>query len=104
MEPIYWDADAVLVEKAQDLQIGEIGVFILDGECFIKELGYKKLVSKNPEYEPIKIDENSNLICVGRVICNLSHHSNADIAYMYERREMIKQKESLSNFTRELYR
>lgn len=95
MEPIYWNQDTVLVQKTQDLQIGEVGIFILDGECFIKELGYKKLISKNPDYAPIEINDNSNLTCAGKVLCNLSEHSNAEIAYMYERRERVKKRNSI---------
>ena len=97
MEPIYWNQDTVLVQKTQDLRIGEIGVFILDVECFIKELGYKQLISKNPDYKPIEIKDSSNILCVGRVLCNLSEHSNAEIASMYERKERFKNYESVSD-------
>lgn len=89
MEPIYWNTDTVLVQKTQDLQIGEIGVFILDNECYIKELGYKKLISKNPNYPPIEIDENSGAICAGRVLCNLTERTTAEIALLIERKERI---------------
>ncbi|MBO5000918.1 MAG: helix-turn-helix domain-containing protein, partial [Bacteroidaceae bacterium] len=43
MEPTYHDGDKVFVEKCDSVEIGEIGIFIVNGEAFIKELGNKCL-------------------------------------------------------------
>ena len=39
MEPTYQDGDLVYVEKRQILHTGDIGIFMINNECFIKEVG-----------------------------------------------------------------
>ena len=39
MEPVYSDKQIVWVEKTSELQIGEVGIFIVDGEGLLKVLG-----------------------------------------------------------------
>ena len=39
MEPTYSDGDILLVDKSADVSPGEIGLFILDGEGYVKKLG-----------------------------------------------------------------
>ena len=38
MEPTYHDGDKVLVEKCDSVDIGEVGIFVVNGEAYIKEL------------------------------------------------------------------
>ena len=45
--------DKLLVKKQSELNIGEIGVFIINGESFVKELGKNKLISHNKQYQDI---------------------------------------------------
>ena len=66
MEPTYSDGDLVYVEKTQVVKPGEIGIFIVNGECFIKEAGDDGLISHNEKYEPIPGNEHIN--CVGKVL------------------------------------
>ncbi len=66
MEPTYTDGDMVYVQKCQLVQAGEIGIFILDGVCLIKEAGETGLISHNPKYDIIP--GNDRIICVGRVL------------------------------------
>lgn len=66
MEPTYHDGDLVYVQKSQIVNIGDIGIFILNGECYIKEAGEKGLISHNPKYD--LIPGNENIICIGRVL------------------------------------
>ena len=68
MEPTYSDGDIVLVEKCATLDIGEIGIFTLNGDVYIKELGEKCLISHNTAYKPIKIGEADSIYLSGRVI------------------------------------
>ena len=68
MEPIYHDGDKVFVEKCSSVDVGEIGIFIINGEVYIKELGNKCLISHNEKYKPIRIGENDSVYCCGRVI------------------------------------
>ena len=66
MEPTYKDGDLVYVEKRQIIEIGEIGVFILDNECFIKEAGENGLISHNTNYDVIPGTER--IQCIGKVL------------------------------------
>ncbi len=68
MSPTYADGDMVFVEKCETLDIGEIGIFTLNGEVYIKELGNNCLISHNPEYKPIKIGASDSIYLSGRVI------------------------------------
>lgn len=69
MEPDYQDGDILLVEPATDLQIGEVGIFYVDGKSYVKKLGDGELISLNPAYDPIPLDVYSR--CMGRVIDKL---------------------------------
>ena len=68
MEPTYHDGDKVFVEKCSSIDVGEIGIFVVNGEVYIKELGNKCLISHNEKYKPIRIGENDSVYCCGRVI------------------------------------
>ncbi len=69
MEPLYYDGDILLIETALQVEVGEIGIFIVDGEAFVKQLGEGKLVSLNDKYKDIPLTEYSN--CMGRVVGKL---------------------------------
>lgn len=68
MEPLYKSGDNVLVSTAAEVQIGDIGIFIADGNGYIKKLGEDRLVSVNPKYKDIIPTENSDYRCVGKVL------------------------------------
>ena len=68
MEPTYHDGDKVFVEKCDSVEIGEIGIFIVNGEAYIKELGNKCLISHNEAYKPIKLGSSDSIYCCGRVL------------------------------------
>ena len=68
MEPTYHDGDNVFVEKRDIIEIGEIGIFVVNGDVYIKELGNKCLISHNEKYKPIRIGESDSVYCCGRVI------------------------------------
>ena len=68
MEPTYHDGDKVFVEKCESVDIGEVGIFVVNGDAYIKELGSKCLISHNEKYKPIRIGENDSVYCCGRVI------------------------------------
>ena len=54
--PRFHDQDILLVSSEKP-QIGEIGVFIKDGRALVRLLGYSELLSINPAYLPIPLDE-----------------------------------------------
>lgn len=68
METDFSDGDIVLVESCPCVSRGEIGIFVLDSDAFIKEFGDKCLISRNPEYPPIMLKDYSTAICLGRVL------------------------------------
>ena len=66
MEPIYHDGDIVLVEKADILQVGEIGIFFVNGNGYIKKFGGDRLISLNDAYADIALTNQAR--CFGKVI------------------------------------
>lgn len=71
MEPDYYDGDRVFVESVPTVEIGEIGIFILNGESYIKERGENELISHNKARGNISLREGDTIICVGKVIGKL---------------------------------
>lgn len=73
MEPAYKDGDIVFVQRQDEpVREGEIGVFSLNGEGYMKRLGHKELESLNPKYPAIPIRQYDDLRCFGRVLGKLS--------------------------------
>ena len=68
MEPLFHDGDIVLVETCPSIEQGEIGVFIVNGEGFIKKYGGNQLISLNPECDNIVLHEYDSVYCRGRVL------------------------------------
>jgi phage repressor protein C with HTH and peptisase S24 domain/DNA-binding XRE family transcriptional regulator len=71
MEPLYHDGDILLIEPTCQVEIGEIGIFIVDGEAFVKKLGNGELISLNKGHKNITLTEYSN--CMGRVVDRLKN-------------------------------
>lgn len=68
MSPMYENGDNVLVNTKSDVAVGDIGIFIVDGNGYIKKLGKDRLISVNPEYDDIFPAEYSDFRCVGKVL------------------------------------
>lgn len=68
MEPKFQDSDIVLVRKQPAVDVGEIGLFVVDGKGYIKQQGADRLISLNPDYDDIYPNEFSDVRCVGKVI------------------------------------
>lgn len=68
MEPAYYNGDILLIRSQPTIKIGEIGIFVLNGEGFVKELGCDRLISLNSAYEDILFSENDSIYCMGKVI------------------------------------
>ena len=66
MEPKFYDGDKVAVQKTNTISIGDIGVFMHEGNGYIKELGHDKLISLNKECSNIDINETTK--CIGKVL------------------------------------
>lgn len=71
MQPKFFDGDRVFVKHSESIYEGEIGVFILNSESYIKKMGKGELISLNPAYNPIKLTEYDDIRCAGKVIGTL---------------------------------
>lgn len=67
METTFHDGETVCVQQTPCVEIGEIGVFWVDGCGYIKELGNGCLISHNSSYDPIPLQGTENR-CIGRVL------------------------------------
>lgn len=68
MEPCYHEDDLVGVEYTPVIGVGEVGVFLINGECYIKEKGTWSLMSLNPKYNDILLSINDIMYIIGRVL------------------------------------
>ena len=68
MEPDFSHDDIALVQQDAELFPGDIGVFVVNSNAFIKELGENELISRNKDYKNIPIHEGDNIVCMGKVI------------------------------------
>ncbi|MBE7017829.1 MAG: LexA family transcriptional regulator [Ruminococcaceae bacterium] len=89
MEPVYHDGQIVWVQPCESLKIGEVGIFICDGEGYLKVYGENMpdeeqwseladsygavrpqpvLISYNKAYEARKISPDSDFRIVGKVL------------------------------------
>jgi transcriptional regulator with XRE-family HTH domain len=68
MLPTFADGDDLLVEHTKSLAPGEIGIFVVAGEGYVKEYRADGLHSHNPKYKTIRPTEDDNIRCIGRVL------------------------------------
>ena len=68
MIPTFQNGDELLVEFTQEIEPGEIGIFVIAGESFVKEYQPDGLHSHNPKYKTIHPGPDDNFHCVGRVL------------------------------------
>ena len=68
MVPTFSDGDKLLVQHTDCVNVGEIGIFIIDGQSYVKEFGEDRLISHNKKYPDIIPSEYSDFRCVGKVI------------------------------------
>ena len=72
MEPEFEDGQIAWVLKQDILEHGEIGIFYLNGDAYIKKLQDDKngvfLISLNKKYPPIPVNENDRFDILGKVV------------------------------------
>lgn len=68
MLPTFRDGDDLLVEYTPEINPGEIGIFIVAGEGFVKEYQPDGLHSHNARYKTIHPTQDDNFRCIGRVL------------------------------------
>ena len=72
MEPLYLDGQIIWIHKQDTLEEGEIGIFFLDGEAYVKKYHQTdsgiQLISLNSKYSPINVSSESTLKTFGKVV------------------------------------
>ena len=72
MEPEYHDGDYIFIESTVNLNDGEIGVFELYGDTYVKQLiledDHAYLHSLNKKYKDMLVDADSDFRVLGRVV------------------------------------
>ena len=67
MSPKFSDGDYVLIRQQPAVDIGQIGIFNVDGKGYIKKYEGDHLVSLNPKYEDISL-KDKDFRCFGLVL------------------------------------
>ena len=72
MEPLYLDGQIIWIHKQETLEEGEIGIFFLDGDAYVKKYHHStsgiQLISLNSKYPPINVSSESTLKTFGKVV------------------------------------
>lgn len=73
MEPTYHSGDKLFIHACEEIEPGQIGVFYMDGQQWVKELGDGVLISHNPAYPSRPMTEDVR--CQGLVlgVCDESY-------------------------------
>lgn len=71
MEPKYRNGDTLIVEECNSVEYGELGIFVLDGNGYFKKYAGDRLVSLNPDYGDILLNQFNSAICCGKVLGKL---------------------------------
>ena len=78
MEPEYHSGDYVFVKLSVELSNGDVGVFELYGDAYIKELiiddSGAYLHSLNSKYDDILVDADSDFRIIGEVVGKYSEN------------------------------
>lgn len=67
MLPNFSNGDIVLASK-QPVDNGDIGLFVVNGNGYIKKKGSRELISLNPKFDNVQIGEYDTVYCMGKVI------------------------------------
>lgn len=72
MEPMFENGEYVFIHKTKEIRSGQIGVFIIDGESYLKKVyindDHLRLVSLNKEYEDLVFDSVNDINLIGTVV------------------------------------
>ncbi|HAR5937236.1 TPA: helix-turn-helix domain-containing protein, partial [Staphylococcus pseudintermedius] len=62
MEPLFEDKEIIFVDKTKQINSGQIGIFVIDGEAYLKKVFINeegiRLVSLNPKYPDLHFDSS----------------------------------------------
>ena len=71
MMPRFENGDILLIEGADSVEYGELGIFSINGDSYFKKYGGDRLISLNPRYKDILLGDNDRIFCFGKVIGKL---------------------------------
>ena len=72
MEPRFFDGDVVIVESCGQIPVGKVGIFLYNGESYIKKYGGDRLRSVNPKYKDMVFKDGDDITCLGLVLGTIS--------------------------------
>lgn len=75
MEPDYKNDDILLVRYQQQLEPGELGIFIVGNKMYFKKLGTGRLISLNAEYDDLIINADFTPVVQGKVISKIENNA-----------------------------
>ncbi|EGQ1605640.1 TPA: helix-turn-helix domain-containing protein [Staphylococcus pseudintermedius] len=72
MEPLFEDKEIIFIDKTKQINSGQIGIFVIDGEAYLKKVFINeegiRLVSLNSKYPDLFFDKNNEIKVAGKVI------------------------------------
>ena len=68
MEPRFIDGQIIFIKEQQTLNVGDIGIFSINGDAYVKKYGTSEFISINPKYANIKIGEHDSIHVFGKVV------------------------------------
>jgi SOS-response transcriptional repressor LexA len=68
MMPRFVDKQIIFIHEQPALEEGEIGIFCLNSDAYLKKLGKSCLISLNPDYAPIPVREYDDFKVFGKVV------------------------------------
>ncbi|MBH4729752.1 helix-turn-helix domain-containing protein [Staphylococcus aureus] len=72
MEPLFKNGQIIFIEKSHTIKDGQIGVFIINGDAYLKKVYVEDnrltLVSLNKKYKDLHFYDNESVRLVGKVI------------------------------------
>ncbi|WP_390513148.1 S24 family peptidase, partial [Staphylococcus pseudintermedius] len=72
MEPMFEDKEIIFIDKTKQINSGQIGIFVIDGEAYLKKVFISdkgiRLVSLNSKYPDLHFDSTHDIKVAGKVI------------------------------------
>ncbi|HGH0879486.1 TPA: S24 family peptidase [Staphylococcus pseudintermedius] len=72
MEPMFEDKEIIFIDKTKQINSGQIGIFVIDGETYLKKVFINeegiRLVSLNSKYPDLHFDSSHDIKVAGKVI------------------------------------
>ncbi|MBM0395702.1 transcriptional regulator [Staphylococcus pseudintermedius] len=72
MEPMFEDKEIIFIDKTKQINSGQIGIFVIDGEAYLKKVFINeegiRLVSLNSKYPDLHFDSSHDIKVAGKVI------------------------------------